>query len=486
MAERSFVLSVPDGAERRRIPVYTSPSIKNLNFVKMQREEYTKIELVLKRSDARDLFSRVTVGVGVNVRTLEDIELIIRDDIITPTPTEIKLSRITPHSIRHLDENVCVAEFRHSDTENIYGNWVRPDEYAVTTFAEFSTNGQMAINGLQQSSVSQNRWEFNGEMSLAGLPFFGSTPQEVIDAAAVGNHYFVRPESVVGYLRAISAICGVRSICGATSLGYPQWRYVFADADQPDLAAMKPAKYLIAESPNIPRTMHGLYLWRMYFRNRIDSRKFFISPSRTSVISGAPAFYFPSHPDNPAGTPAQYSNKWFPLDHLSTLIYPIYGGTLYSEAVIHKETHERATKAAERTVRGYNRCSRRSDWYTLAGFHPITLGSEIDCVTYQNQKTMVDFRDTRQPGWPQIPPIPHNVVEHAIAQITASLGGGEYAATLSSAHSAITGWTATPVIVEDKLSLFPMLAAGDQALIAWDGIRGIVLNTQASYDLGLP
>ena len=502
--EQRIILRESTGNPKKEYSIFSAAGKSVLNQVVLQRNAFHEVHLCVKKEDAKKILKREISG---------SLECIVRDTMRSTDggpDTELRLFPLVPRRADYIDKQIVKIEFlvgtlSFADLRN------PPSTWSSVTDAE-SVHENAGITNQEQDpsilleyhvaetidpTVQESGWFRVGEFRLNT-----TVPTATRQAASVGFHQYARSSHMLHRVRTLAAITG--TVMWA-DLETQTWHIALAGEPQAGLQAAldvgSPAKrYVIKRYDDLEWTWTLPYLDRFGFRMRPD----YVSPFTqfpVNSISGLgltqPTFYQPTQ--SGSGGMTHFSSLVMPPIILRSLVglgLSAAQGMLDTQAA----TYERAVKAVERTIKGYFRSSRRTERIEMGGYFAIPLGSEVASVTYKQGRTIVDVRDESVPMWPRIPSASSPQWGAMLVQLTDKTStAGVYIGAYSSPHSG--RWKAAnyvtmggsagnspnprPVIVEDKLGLFPWLDVGDFVLALHDGDRAVILQTTLSADVEL-
>ena len=500
-AQQRIIIRESEGA-KKEYGVFVARGKSPLNQVILKRFGLHEVHVCVSVADAKKILKR-EIG--------STLECVIKDTTRASDggpDTEIRLFPLVPRRAKFVALNMVKLEFvvgsiNFADIRNPPSTWSSVTDAESIYENQGVTNLEQDPNLLLEYHVAETidpttDFYSPGEYKLGEFTLHSSVPEATRQAASIGFHQYTRNSHLINRLRTLGAMTG--TVIWADLEAYPgRWRIELAGEPQANLQAAldvgTPAKrYVIQRYEDlewtwvVPRIGQDGFLMRS---NYISPFRQFPENSVANLGLTQPAFYRP--PMGGAGAMSHFSSLVMPPIVLRTLV-GIGQSAAQSMLDTQAATYERCVKAAERTVKGYFRASRRTERIEMGGYFSVPLGSEVAQVTYQSGRTIVDLRDESLPMWPRIPSQSTPQWGAMLVQITdkTSTPGvfvGAYAAPHGGRWSPAAYVNTSgsvdqrPVIAEDKLGLFPWLDVGDQVLAIHDGDRAIILQTTLSADV---
>jgi hypothetical protein len=508
-AQQRIIIRESTGA-KKEYPVFSAVGKSAHNQVLLKRHAFHEVHVCMKKDDAKKLLKRDFSG---------SLECIVRDTSRANDggpDTEIRLYPLVPRRVEFLgiqDLQIVKIEFivgtlNFADINNPPSTWSSVTDAESIYENQGITNQEQDENLLAEYHVAET---IDPTLASGGDPFqvgefrlHADVPASVRQAASIGFHQYTRNSHIPNRLRTLAAMTG--TVIWADLDSYPgRWRMELAGEPQVNLQAAlnvgTPAKrYIIKRYEDLEWTWTVPYLDRYGFRMRPDYISPFVQFPQNSIGNlglTQPTFYQPTQ--SGSGGMMHFSSLVMPPIVIRTLAGL---GLAAAQSMLDTQaaTYERCVRAVERTIKGYFRASRRTERIEMAGYFSIPLGSEAAAVTYKQGRTFVDLRDESLPMWPRIPSASSPQWGAMLVQITDKTStAGLYIGAYSAPHSG--RWKAAnyvnasgvysqainarPVLVEDKLGLFPWLDVGDFVLALHDGDRAVILQTTLSADVEL-
>lgn len=498
-AQQRIIIRESEGA-KKEYGVFVARGKSILNQVILKRFGLHEVHVCVSVADAKKILKR-EIG--------STLECIVKDTTRSNDggpDTEIRLFPLVPRRAEFVALNMVKVEFvvgsiNFADIRNPPSTWSSVTDAETIYENQGVTNLEHDPNMLLEYHVAEvidPTVQEYGDYKLGEFTLHSSVPAATRQAAAIGFHQYTRNSHLINRLRTLGAMTG--TVIWADLDEYPgRWRIELAGEPQANLQAAldvgTPAKrYIIKRYEDLEWTWAVPKIAQEGFRMRQDYLSAFRQFPLNSVANlglTQPPFYKP--PVAGAGAMLHFSSLVMPPIVLRTLV-GIGQSVAQSMLDTQAATYERCVKAAERTVKGYFRASRRTERIEMGGYFSVPLGSEVSQVTYKSGRTIVDLQDESLPMWPRIPSQSTPQWGAMLVQITdkTSTPGvfvGSYAAPHGGRWNPASYVNTTgspeqrPVIAEDKLGLYPWLDVGDQVLAIHDGDRAVILQTTLSADV---
>jgi hypothetical protein len=506
-AQQRIIIRESGGA-KKEYPVFSAAGKSAHNQVILKRYGFHEVHVCMKKEDAKRILKRQF--------TSGSLECIIRDTSRANDggpDTEIRLFPLIPRRVDFLgtqDLQIVKIEFllgtlSFADIRNPPSTWSSVTDAESIYENEGITNQEQDENLLAEYHVAETIdptiQYFGNPFQIGEFRLHADVPAFVRQAASVGFHQYTRNSHIPNRIRTLAAMTG--TVIWA-DLETQRWRMELAGEPQANLAAAlnvgaPPKRYIIKRHEDLEWTWTVPYLDSFGFRMRPDYVSSFVQFPQNSIGNlglTQPAFYRPSQ--SGSGGMMHFSSLVMPPIVIRSLVGL---GLSAAQSALDNQaaTYERCVRAVERTIKGYFRASRRTDRIEMAGYFAIPLGSEVATVTYKQGRTFIDFRDESVPMWPRVPSASSPQWGAMLVQITDKTNtAGLYIGSFSAPHggrwqaahylNAFGGWSGSlqrPVLVEDKLGLFPWLDVGDFVLALHDGDRAVILQTTLSADVEL-